>query len=525
METAIGIGSEIGPFRVEALLGQGGMAQVYKAWHTGLGRYEAMKILPPEMTYDKSFTERFLNEARVSAGLRHPNIATVYTVGSTTDVQPYFTMELVEGINLAEALQAHGRPSVRDALAILQQIGGALDYAHSRGVIHRDVKPANILIENSQTGHWIVKVVDFGIARAQQASEGSNLTRAGMIVGTPEYMSPEQAGSGAPVDLRSDIYSLGIIAYEMFCGRPPFIVSPGDSALTVIMHHVRDLPMPPSIVDRSIPEHASAAIMQALAKDANYRFPSCAAFIAAIEGGPRLAPAQYVPPRPVSVPPRPVKKSLGMYWVIGVFVLLGIGLIAMSLLNRPHSGPEPPVDPPRPVVTAIAPDVTGMTESQARSFAAAKDEQVSIETVADDTVPSGHVVSQSPKPGGTLADGAPLLIRISKGPMARSPIRQSANYTRPAQYGGSDIELVRWLTPADVAERSPEELRIMRNSIYAHHGYLFHDAGLRAHFSQFGWYHPYSADQNVIGRSLSGTERHNAEMLKQVEDSLKHGGE
>ena len=134
--------SRIGPYRIDGLLGKGGMAEVWKAWHLNLHRYEALKILPPQMTFDKSFVERFLNEARMAAGLQHPNIATIHTVSEADCPQPYFAMELVEGGDLSDMLEARGPVPLQEAIPILAQIGAALDYSHSRGLIHRDVKPS-----------------------------------------------------------------------------------------------------------------------------------------------------------------------------------------------------------------------------------------------------------------------------------------------------------------------------------------------------------------------------------------------
>ncbi len=259
----------VGGYRIDGLLGRGGMAEVYKAWNVGLHRHEALKLLPPQMTFDQSFVERFLHEARTAAGLRHPHIATIHTVSPVHETQPYFTMEIVEGGDLADLLHQRGPLPLPDALPILRQIAAALDYAHRQGIIHRDVKPANILLEEDGQGERNVKMVDFGIARAQEAGDGARLTKTGMIVGTPEYMSPEQGGSGEKVSHRSDQYSLGVIAYEMLCGRPPFAVGAEGTAMTVIMAHIRDVPRAPVDFVPGLSRSANNAVLRALSKTKN----------------------------------------------------------------------------------------------------------------------------------------------------------------------------------------------------------------------------------------------------------------
>ena len=273
-------GTQIGPYRVEALIGQGGMATVHRVWHTGLHRHEALKLLARHMTYDRVFVERFLAEARTAAGLHHPNIVALHNV-STPDVEiPYFTMELIDGGDLANLLQRRGRLTLSETVTLLSQVAKALDYAHSRGVVHRDVKPANILLHKDSTG-LTAKIVDFGIARAQE-SGATRLTKAGMIVGTPEYISPEQGGSGALVDERTDQYSLAVIAYEMLCGRPPFVAGTGGSSMTVLLSHIRETPPAPTIFTPTLPIHTASILLRALSKDPKARFANCSEFVATL---------------------------------------------------------------------------------------------------------------------------------------------------------------------------------------------------------------------------------------------------
>lgn len=332
-------GTQVGPYEISGLIGLGGMAEVYKAWNTGLHRHEALKILPLQMTFDPSFTERFLKEARTAAGLRHTHIATIHTVSQPTEARPYFAMELIQGGDLADLLQRWGALTLDDALPILRQIAAALDYAHRQGIIHRDVKPANILLEDDAHGKFNVKMVDFGIARAKEAGDGARLTKTGMIVGTPEYMSPEQGGNGERVDHWSDQYSLGVIAYEMLCGRPPFPVGAEGTAMTVIMSHIRDVPRAPVDFVPSLTPSANSAVLRALSKKPEDRFASCAEFVAALESNAAVEKAfSPVPQGPVQR--RPARMAP---LVIGGAFILGAGLIGFGLIrsnNQKSSLPE-----------------------------------------------------------------------------------------------------------------------------------------------------------------------------------------
>ena len=325
------IGSQSGAYRIDALLGRGGMAEVYRAWNTGLQRYEALKVLPPHMTFDKSFVDRFLNEARMAAGLHHPHIATIHAVSDPGAPQPYFAMELIEGEDLANLLRRRGSLPWPEALPIVFQIAEALDYAHHRGVMHRDVKPANVLLQPTGNGGWSVKVVDFGIARALEAGDGARLTKTGMIVGTPEYMSPEQGGSGERVNYRSDQYSLGVVAYEMLCGRPPFRARDDGSAISVIIAHQRELPTP--LMDRvpDLPRSVNEAILKALAKRPDERWASCQAFVEGCSSIADSVSARTPSKRPAALLPAVL---------IGLF-LLGAALIVFSL-SRSSNNSLPP---------------------------------------------------------------------------------------------------------------------------------------------------------------------------------------
>ncbi|HEX9997625.1 MAG TPA: protein kinase [Abditibacterium sp.] len=279
-------GDKIGPYTVRETAGQGGMATVYKAWHDGLHRFEALKVPRGAggAAPDSAYIQRLLAEARVAAGLHHPHIVAIHGVSEPFAPIPFFAMDWVEGRDLAKILGQKGAFSLPETTQILSGVAAALDYAHQNGVVHRDIKPANILI-GEQNGVWVPKVVDFGISRAAEDDDGegaTKLTKSGMIVGTPEYMSPEQAGSGEVIDYRTDIYSLAVLAYEMLCGCPPFTAGAGVSRLSVLISHVRDAA---PLFDRwpDFPREAGTVILRALSKSPAQRPISCTAFIQELE--------------------------------------------------------------------------------------------------------------------------------------------------------------------------------------------------------------------------------------------------
>jgi serine/threonine-protein kinase len=254
------------------------MGIVYKAKDRRLKRQVAIKVLPPELAFRGEIRTRFLREAETAAQLSHPNIVPIYSVDERDGIV-YFVMALVEGENLAVKLHANGALSPGEARRIMLEVTHALAYAHERGVVHRDIKPDNILI---QSGDGRVLVTDFGIARAVTEGADSRLTATGMAIGTPAYMSPEQSTGDRQIDGRSDLYSLGVVGYQMLVGDPPF-EAPSTPALLV--KHLSERPEPIIQRRRGVPPDLERAVMLLLEKDPDLRFPSAAALAAALESG------------------------------------------------------------------------------------------------------------------------------------------------------------------------------------------------------------------------------------------------
>ncbi|MFJ5876224.1 protein kinase [Streptomyces sp. S1] len=264
-----------GRYQLRDLLGEGGMASVYLAYDTALDRQVAIKTLHTELGREQSFRERFRREAQAVAKLSHTNIVSVFDTGEDTldgAVMPYIVMEYVEGqplgAVLASDVRQYGAMPADKALKVTADVLAALDVSHEMGLVHRDIKPGNVMT----TKRGVVKVMDFGIARAMQSGVTS-MTQTGMVVGTPQYLSPEQA-LGRAVDARSDLYSVGIMLFQLLTGRLPF---DADSPLAIAYAHVQEEPVAPSSVNRSVTPAMDALVARALRKNPNERFPSAAA--------------------------------------------------------------------------------------------------------------------------------------------------------------------------------------------------------------------------------------------------------
>ncbi|HEX2602555.1 MAG TPA: protein kinase [Gemmatimonadaceae bacterium] len=271
-------------YELEDEVGRGGMGIVYCARDRRLKREIAIKVLPPELSFRADIRQRFLREAETAAQLNHPNIVPIYTV-EENDNLVYFVMAYIKGDNLGVRLQHHGPMPPVEVRRILREVAEALAYAHNRNVIHRDIKPDNIIIDE-ETGRAMV--TDFGIARALTDTGDSRLTATGMAIGTPAYMSPEQSAGDKAIDGRSDLYSLGVVGYQMLCGQTPFVASNTPSML---VKHLSERPIPVDERWPDLPPDLSRAVMMCLEKDPADRFPNAAAFAQALSGGamPTLA--------------------------------------------------------------------------------------------------------------------------------------------------------------------------------------------------------------------------------------------
>jgi eukaryotic-like serine/threonine-protein kinase len=282
-----------GRYELEELVGTGGMSSVYRARDRLLERRVAIKILHEHFARDEGYVERFLREARSAAKLSHPNIVTVIDRGQA-DGRQFIVFEYVEGENLKELVERQGRLPVRTVLELGIEIGRALAFAHANGLVHRDVKPQNVLLGNGD-----VKVTDFGIARSLDVRSG--LTQTGAVLGTSDYIAPEQA-SGGSVDALSDLYSLGVVLYELLAGSPPYS---GDSFLAVAMRHVHD-PVPSIAEARvDVPLRLDAALQRAMAKDPAGRFRSMEEFVAELETCLRELGQPDADRTVIMAPPRP----------------------------------------------------------------------------------------------------------------------------------------------------------------------------------------------------------------------------
>ncbi|MFL6215349.1 MAG: serine/threonine-protein kinase [Blastocatellia bacterium] len=256
-----------GKYRIEELLGSGGMCDVYRATHIQMGKQVALKILRPHLAADVAISRRFEQEARAASRIHHPNAINVMDYGIGEGNTPFIVMEYVNGVTLGELIRRHGALSLERTANILRQICGALDDAHNVGVVHRDIKPDNIIIADYGNSDW-VEVVDFGVAKIQEdLNRRVALTGENILIGTPRYMSPEQCEE-LPVDARSDIYSLGIVLYEMLTGEVPF---KGDSSTRLLVAHATEPPEPLRSKRPDLSAEVEAVVMQTLAKNPTHR--------------------------------------------------------------------------------------------------------------------------------------------------------------------------------------------------------------------------------------------------------------
>lgn len=432
-----------GRYEIRSLIGRGGMAEVHQAYDTLLSRVVAIKMLRIDLAKDTVFLTRFRREALASASLNHENIVQVYDTGEQvvtapdgTEVHvPYIVMELVEGHTVHQLL-TDGQPvPINEAVEIMSGVLNALEYSHKRGLVHRDIKPGNVMLTNSGK----IKVMDFGIARALEDS-GQTMTSTDAVVGTAQYLSPEQA-RGETVDTPSDLYSCGCMLFELLTGRAPF---KGDSAVSVAYQHVAEMPPLPSAIAADISPELDRMVMKSLAKRPEERYQDAASMrsdmVRAAAGAAISAP--MLPPLPVTTPTEGIaaphtsyapaqwsqvlgedlddedeekeiaqkKKKRKTIWAVVIGILVAIALIAVVwwlIASNKNQEPEQ---------VAIPENIIGMSAIEAqRSLEDLGLVMEQGQAIASETVDKGKVAATDPKPGSMVDPGSTVTIQLSSG--------------------------------------------------------------------------------------------------------------
>jgi eukaryotic-like serine/threonine-protein kinase len=466
-----------GRYDVGRPLGSGGMGEVFLARDRVLGRDVALKVLRRQYAGDSEFAERFKREARSAASLSHPNIVQVYDRGDTEDGSSYIAMEYVPGGTLKEKLVGEGPLGTREAAALGAQVAEALEAAHERGMVHRDIKPQNVLL----TDRGDAKVADFGIARA-----GSSVTisRTGSVMGTAGYMSPEQA-LGKPATPKSDLYSLGVVLFEALTGELPYTA---DNPIAVSMKHVNEPVRSPREINPSIPEGMNALVTRLMAKDPEDRYASAdeladdlwkisrgreptaavvtAAAVAAAPTRPQHAPASSPTRRvPASSPSsvRRRRRRIPWFLVLLAAILFFLGTLAflrsvmgpdfasgwfdfLGQENNPQSGPSAPR-------TVKVPEVTGLTTAEARQRLTGAGLKVGqINSFSSSNVAAGRVIASGYNAGTQVPRGTEVNLDVSTGP-------QPVSSPTPTATAQSSPEPANTATPTATAQPSQQEDR------------------------------------------------------------------
>src|SRR5215210_7721712 len=428
-----------GRYRILRKLGSGGMANVYLAEDEDLGRRVAIKILSERYANDESFNERFRREAKSAASLSHPNIVSIYDRGEADGI-PYIAMEVIEGRSLKELILTRGPLPLATAIDYTKHILGALRIAHRNGIIHRDIKPHNILLGAENRA----KVTDFGIARAG----ASQMTEVGSIMGTAQYLSPEQA-RGAPVTAASDLYSVGIVLYEMLTGQVPFS---GDSAIEIAMKHLNETPRPPSSLRPELTPELDQVVLRALAKNPEDRYQASEEFSAdldRVEAGIPIAPAtsaaatailtggfetsatQVIPPTetprqlpptqpaaprrpPPNYPPRyrydepPRKRNRFLPWLLVILLLAGAAIAGWYVYTQ--------IQDELRTTQVPVPNVIGLERKLAVKKIEDQGFQADVETGVGTAEDRGKVIDQNPDGGTRIEEGSTVRLLVSLGP-------------------------------------------------------------------------------------------------------------
>ena len=426
-------------YRLDHKIGSGGMADVWLAEDTELDRNVAIKILHDRFAQDTEFVQRFQREAQSAAGLQHPNVVGVFDRGQFRDTY-FIAMEYVDGPSLKDLVK--GGMGTKDAIDFTRQILNAARFAHRKGIIHRDLKPQNVLIDDEGRA----RVADFGIARG---GENSDITATGSVMGTAQYLSPEQA-QGKPTTPRSDIYSIGVILYEALTGRVPF---EGDSAVAVALKQVSETPRRPSAINPNIPPAVDAVVMRALAKDPEARFTDADAFLKALDAAEKAPDtprpedtAAYAAVSPEGVADIPVEEEVieeydtdrrrRWRWLVIALLACGVAALVAYALTRPQH--------------VAIPDVIGKTSDQATQILDSKGFKVAIKAVPS-AAPRDQVVEQDPIPtdrgGGKADEGSTVTLSVSSGPAIRAVPSvvglSEADATKRLEHAGFKVNVMR----------------------------------------------------------------------------------
>ncbi|MBO0801865.1 MAG: Stk1 family PASTA domain-containing Ser/Thr kinase [Nocardiopsaceae bacterium] len=422
-------------YELEGVVGRGGMAEVYRARDVRLDRVVAIKTLRADLAQDQTFQARFRREAQSAASLNHPSIVAVYDTGEDTSTGvpvPYIVMEFVDGQTVRDMMIEGHRLMPERALEIIGGVLRALEYSHQAGIVHRDIKPGNVMVTRNND----VKVMDFGIARAMNDSQAT-MTQTAQVIGTAQYLSPEQA-RGERVDARSDLYSTGCLMYELLTGRPPF---QGDSPVAIAYQHVRENPVPPTQLDPELPSWADPIVLRAMAKSPDDRYQSAAEMATDVQ---RAASGMQVSAMPApatrmdyygggyqeatqtaSIPPyqqggyddydygdygQQSGKRRWVPWLIGALVVVAaIAVAAMMLLNSGGGVSVPMVD--------------GLSQAKAVQKLKAAGFKPSVTGKTSSSVAKGDVIDTKPANGNTVPKGSKVTVFVSEG-RAKVPVPQ-----------------------------------------------------------------------------------------------------
>jgi serine/threonine-protein kinase len=420
-----------GRYELDGVVGRGGMAEVYRARDIRLDRIVAIKTLRTDLARDQTFQARFRREAQSAASLNHPSIVAVYDTGedmATGVPVPYIVMEYVDGRTVRDLLQEGHRLLPERTLEIIDGVLRALEYSHQAGIVHRDIKPGNVMV----TRNGDIKVMDFGIARAMSDAQAT-MTQTAQVIGTAQYLSPEQA-RGDRVDARSDLYSAGCLLYELLTGRPPFT---GDSPVAIAYQHVRENPVPPSRVDPDIPRWADAIVLKAMAKAPADRYQSAAEMRADLQRAAQGMPVAAAPPTRVdmyaprtrqmgadtmmagattNIPPvnyddgydrRSARGGGGgrrwIPWLLGFIVVAGVvGFGAYYLLGNGNGG-------------NAVPQVVGLPVAQAKADMSAAHLNFSVQDGSNSQFKSGVVYKTNPAWGQKVPANTSVTLYVSTG--------------------------------------------------------------------------------------------------------------